>query len=1026
MNRQKNVRREKQSIPDSELGLNDGSVWYLPHHHVTSEAKPGKIRVVFDCAAKFRDVSLNNQCLQGPDLVNKLIHVLLRFRQFSYAVMADIEAMYLQVCIPPVDRNALRFLWLDHDRISEYRMTSHPFGGVWCASSSTHALRQTVLNLPDHDLVKETVLNAFYVDDMLKSVKSLDEARQIITGTKRAIESGGFKLTKFVSNDRQLLNEIDSCNRATEVKEITPEMYSRALGIRWDVYTDAFLYVHKHDNESHEITRRFILSRIGAMYDPLGLISLIVLKGRAIFQDATRQQLQWDDSVPDDIQTQWYSWQESLKQLEFMSFPRCIIPTGFENGMMELHHFCDASSTGYGACSYLRVTNPDGRIHVSLVASKACLAPIRTVTIPRLELAAAVVAVRLDALLRSAFEIECIVSTFWSDSQIVLSYLSNESRRYKVFVANRVSVIQQFSAPDQWRYINTNDNLADMLSRGCDATELPNLWFEGPDFLSQFKCDWPQDRCENWGLNENDPELKTAPVDQSTDDGMATAVHATVKAPHVHAVDALLAHYSSVYKVKKAISWLRRFFDFMKTKHAKRGNLSVSELNNAEHAILTHVQHECYRDEIAQIENQGVVSTRSHLAKLCPRYDNGLLVVGGRLRHACVPDQTKCPAILPKHHRVSKLICQEYHDVCHVGTEWVLGQIQRKFWIVKARSVLKKIRRDCVLCKKLYSKPCVQQMADLPPERVVPGQPPFHCVGIDVFGPFHVTQGRSTVKRYGVVYSCFSTRAVHIEMLPSLETDTFINGFMRFISRRGMPSKVWSDNGTNIVGARTELSRSLRQLDRSKIVSTARRKDVEWSFNPPHASHQGGLWERMIRTIRHILVALLTPNARISDDVLNTIMCEIENLINSRPLTKCSDDVDDDAPLTPNHISLLKGNSSYPWCTTQVADTYRRRWNHVQHVVEQFWRRWIREYLPELNRHQKWLNPLPNVKPGDLVLISDECTPRGAWPLGLITETKIGRDGLVLSAKVRTKSTHLVRPITKLILLESVHYQSEE
>ena len=187
-----------------------------------------------------------------------------------------------------------------------------------------------------------------------------------------------------------------------------------------------------------------------------------------------------------------------------------------------------------------------------------------------------------------------------------------------------------------------------------------------------------------------------------------------------------------------------------------------------------------------------------------------------------------------------------------------------------------------------------------------------------------------------------------------------------------MPSKVWSDNGTNIVGAITELSRSLRQLDRSKIVSTARRKDVEWSFNPPHASHQGGLWERMIRTIRQILVALLTPNARLSDDVLNTIMCEIENLINSRPLTKCSEDVDDDAPLTPNHILLLRGNYSYPWwCTTQVADTYRRRWKHVQHVVEQFWRRWIREYLPELNRRQIWLNPLPNVKPGDLVLISD-------------------------------------------------------
>ena len=393
--------------------------------------------------------------------------------------------------------------------------------------------------------------------------------------------------------------------------------------------------------------------------------------------------------------------------------------------------------------------------------------------------------------------------------------------------------------------------------------------------------------------------------------------------------------------------------------------------------------------------------------------------------HAGVPNRAKSPIILPKDHRVSTLICQESHGDCHVGTEWVLSQLRRRFWIIKARSILKKIRRNCIVCKRLYAKPCVQRMADLPPERLDPGHPPFTFVGVDVFGPFSVVQGRSSVKRYGCVYSCFGTRAIHIEVLSSMDTDAFINGFVRFVSRRSNPTRVWMDNGTNIVGARAELIRSFRQLDRSKIICRTRRQNVEWSFKPPHASHHGGLWERMIRTIRQILVALLMTNMRLTDDVLHTVMCEVENLINCRPLTKCSDDVDDDAPLTPNHLLLLRGNFAYPWGITHMSDTYRRRWRQVQYIVDQFWKRWLREYLPELCRRQKWFRPYPNVKRGDLVLILDECAPRGAWPMGLVEDTKVGRDGLVRSARIRTKSTHLVRPITKLVMLESAHYESE-
>ena len=364
------------------------------------------------------------------------------------------------------------------------------------------------------------------------------------------------------------------------------------------------------------------------------------------------------------------------------------------------------------------------------------------------------------------------------------------------------------------------------------------------------------------------------------------------------------------------------------------------------------------------------------------------------------------------------MIVEEYHGATHLGTEWTLSQVRNTFWIMNARRLIKEVKHKCVTCKRLYGSPTMQKMADYPSERCEPGQPPFTYVGVDLFGPFYVKVGRCEVKRYGCLFTCFNTRAIHIEVLNSLETDTFINGFLRFVSRRGYPKKVWSDNGTNLVGARTELSKSLRQLDRGKVIRTARRSEIELTFNPPLASHQGGVWERMIRTIRRIMLSLLVPSVRMTDDILHTTFCEVESIVNSRPLTKNSEDIHDEVPLTPNHLLLLRENAPLPWGVFHDTDVYRKHWRQVQHNATKFWRRWTKEYLVELQKRQKWLKETPNLRIGDLVLIIDENTDRGSWPMGLVVETSLGRDGLVRSAKIKTKSSVLVRPITKLVFLE--------
>ena len=309
-------------------------------------------------------------------------------------------------------------------------------------------------------------------------------------------------------------------------------------------------------------------------------------------------------------------------------------------------------------------------------------------------------------------------------------------------------------------------------------------------------------------------------------------------------------------------------------------------------------------------------------------------------------------------------------------------------------------------------------MADLPPERLEPGNPPFYYVGIDCFGPILVKQGRSEVKRYCCLYTCLNTRAVHLEKLNSLDVDCFLNGFRRFVSRRGHPAKVWSDNGTNFVGGEAELARCYDQIEQRLIDVHGVRNNIVWHFNPPTASHMGGLWERMIRTVRKVFVGITGLNARLNDESLNTLLCEVEQMVNSRPITKVSNDVNDPRALTPNHLLLMRDPSSFSPGVFCDNDLYKRRWRCVQHLAEVFWKRWLAEYVPELQKRAKWLNVHQNVQEGDVVLITNENTPRGVWPMGIVKEIYLGVDGLVRSVKVKTKVTELVRPIVKIVKLE--------
>ena len=1007
-------KRYASKVPDSELIRSDGKVWYLPHHAVINPKKPEKVRIVFDCAAKYNGVSLNDQVLSGPDLTNCMIGILLRFRQEPIAIMADIESMFHQVSVNPNDRDVLRFLWWSHGDVNQepdvYRMNVHLFGGTWSPSCCSYALRRVATDNQEDFMTEtvNTVTRNFYVDDCLKSVKDETEAVLLIDELRKLLSRGGFRLTKFMSNSARVIESVPASERSVGVKHIEFDLnYERALGISWNVTEDCFMFNMHY--KSVPCTKRGLLSSMSSVYDPLGFLSPFALKAKKLIQDLSRRKAGWDESLQEEEQRQWMQWLAGHETLKELRIPRCLKPASAQRAQYELHHFADASSIAFGCVSYLRIVVQDEKAHCSFLTTKSRLAPIRAVSIPRLELMAAVLAVNVDQMLKRKLDM-CIQKTvFWTDSTVVLQYIQSESKRFHTFVANRVSVIREATLPEQWQHVPTKQNPADYASRGLTAEELltNECWWSGPGFLQYSEDSWPMQHYLSV-VSDDDPEVKRN----------VSAVHMlnVTDLNQTDVIDQLFRYRASWMKLTVDVGWILRFMSYLKAKlnpgtPVRSGRLEVSELQKAESQIVRYVQCKEFQIDRAKLNDQDegkpVVAKSSRLYRLEPvMCEDGLIRVGGRL-----PTH---PIILPSSHPVTNLVINHFHVMSgHGGKEHTLSLIRQQYWIIGARQAVRKQLRECVVCRLRDAKPVGQRMANLPCDRITPGDPPFSYVGVDVFGPFNVKRGRSTEKRYGCLFTCLKIRAVHIEVLHSLDTDSFINALQRFICRRGQVKEIRSDNGTNFVGAEKELRTAILKWNNDKIDNFLRQKTIQWRFNPPTASHMGGVWERQNRSVRKVLSSVMKEQV-LDDESLTTVFCLAESVINSRPITVVSDDHRDLEPLTPNHLLLLREDPVLPPGDFVKQDIYsRRRWRQVQYLADVFWRRWTREYLPLIQLRQKWLQSSKNIAVGDIVIVMDDNAPRNAWNIGRVIETLPSSDGLVRTVKVATKSGNLTRPVHK-------------
>ncbi|XP_052805854.1 uncharacterized protein LOC128235151 [Mya arenaria] len=550
---------------------------------------------------------------------------------------------------------------------------------------------------------------------------------------------------------------------------------------------------------------------------------------------------------------------------------------------VELHMFSDASQYAYGAAAYVKIYDRQGNGKCSFVMGKSRLAPIKTLTIPRLELAAAVVSVRLYQMLIKELDTKVDNCYFWTDSMIVLGYVRNTSRRFKTYVANRLALIHELTSPNDWRHVPTNMNPADLASRGEHPEEGGKLFIclNGPKFLNMEKDDWPH-KPDGITTEYEDVEMKPA------------VVTSMVQSQCQDVVSDILNRYSDWYKLQRAVAWLLRLKTFMIHRYLKHetkeiftgGCLSLREIKTARKLILMKVQESAYGDEFSKLTSNKKIATSSSLVKLCPVLNEGLLRVGGRFQYTKFSEDSKHPIILPSKHHVTELIVRKYHEVNHhMGAHHVLSLTRPSYWIIHGIRTVKHVVSACMDCKRRFRKTQRQQMALLPVERLTPDKPPFTYVGVDYFVPMYVKVGRSQQKRYGCLFTCLATRAVHIEIAHSLGTDSFVCALQRFMSRRGKPEKIFSDNGTNFTFGERELRAEIAEWNQSRIMNELVQKDIEWQFIPPYASHIGGVWERLVQSVKRALKSVVKEQL-LNDEALNTLMTETEKIVNDRPITK--------------------------------------------------------------------------------------------------------------------------------------------
>ena len=1058
---QKNIdRKDVSPIPKDEIYCPPGKAWYLSIFAVENEQK-NKTRLVFDSRAEKDRVSLNKKLMTGPSDINQLRDVITRFREGPIAYISDIESMFHSFHVPPEDSNFLRFYWWKNNSEKEpiipYRAHVHVFGNTSSPAVATYCLRKAAETGPDFipseevrpfiEPAQKFINDHFYIDDGLGAAFSVSEAVGTLKAARQLLSRFNIRLHKILSNKTDLVEAFPESERAQDTQVLMN--YSpthRTLGLMWDLAEDVLRINIRTRGTPH--TPRGCLSYINGVFDPPGLVQPCILHGKILMRkilQASKLQgdIQWDKSLGPELRVQWENWLISLEGLELLKIPRAFYQCDKDQiGHVSLHIFVDASQVSIGIVAYLRVKQSNGSVNVSFICGESKIAPKISLSIPRMELCACTQGSAVKQRIFRQLKIKPHQTFLYSDSIVALSYIANEEHALSNYVQRRVDKIRKSSDTGEWFYIESSLNPADLASRPTNPHVLnDSTWFTGPGFLQNETLD-RQPFIRKPTLITLPDILSETRVLRSGPAGGLFDLWTSQPTRWFKSWTATRTLVSRLLSVAKL--WLRKARRSLSARPlqtelgAPQPRVELNELGTpsaaqAEEVLIRAIQRAAYSD---LLQPRALPPKDHRLIPLAPFVgDDGILRVGGRLRLATFPENLKHPILLPPSDPAVKLLAQHIHDSTnHQGRYITLASIRQRGYHIEGLSrFVAKMVRQCITCRKLRAQMQNPIMADLPVERLQ-SSPPFTSIAIDVMGPWHVSSGPQTRRNaprrkvWALVATCMASRAVHIETLDSMDTTTFINAMKRIISIRGPVRKIFSDQGSNFVGAKNQPD-AFDPPTMERNVNAVEKLGISWTMNPPYSSHWAGVVERKNGLIRRCMDStMLHIKLRpLSAEELRTLLMEAAYIVNSTPLWATSSDPNEPLPLSPNMLLTQKVDAPSVEEVLNEQDLLQygpKRWKKIQVLADIFWSNWRTHYLSQFHERSKWTRAIKPPAVGDVVLVKDDSTARTYWPIARVTETHISHDGVVRKVSLRMARTDLglspkefTRPVSKILTL---------
>ncbi len=1029
-------REVARKLTQEEIDTWKGPKFYISHLAVVSpKSASTPIRIVFNSSQVHKGTSLNNCLAKGPDsYANNILGLLIRWREERVAMVGDIRKMFHSIHLQELESHCHRFLWRDMDDSKDpevYIITRVNMGDRPASAIATEALRATaVMSEKIMPEASNLIINSSYVDDLIDSKPSMEKATSLAHETNSVLQKGGFQIKCWQFSMKDSATNASGTDSTVSLLKGSTDTETAVLGVNWNPLKDAIVF-HVCLNFSEKkrgvrseadltqadiphaipnlLTRRIVLQQVMTIYDPLGIICPFTLKAKILLRNTWELKLDWDEPLPAQMRAQWVTFFEGLFQLEQLILERALTPKNAV-GQPWLILFSDGSEIAYGFAAYIRWKLQDGSYWCRLIMAKSRIAPLHRITIPRMELNAAVLSKRGRQIIESESRIVFEKTLHLIDSQTILSMLHKTSTRFQVYEGSRVGEIQSANGGDmsEWGWISGENNVADHLTRGLEPADLDqnSTWWNGPAFLYR--------EFETWEVKQGSLHNENLP-------GEKVCLHLQVTPERNSILD--LSRYSSLTKATRIVARILGIF--------QKRSFKGGSLNGLTPALMT--QAELFLIKEAQLSLEDKIQ---NFKKLNPvKNKNDIWVVGAtRLanHNPLSAIHSSLPILLPCEHFFTKLAMKDAHEKGHRGRDGTVAMFRNRFWTPQGPRLAKKVRNDCQMCRLRERRAMRQEMGRLPIERLKPA-PPFNYTMLDLFGPYTIrgeVQKRVSSKAWGVIFTDLVSRAVHIEIACGYDTSNFMLALRRFVSIRGWPQKIFSDPGSQLTCADKEIKDAF-----SKAGSE---HGMEWVIGTPDSPWHQGAVESLIKTVKRALKFAIHEQ-RLSATELLTVCTEAANLINERPLGTLPELGSEINVLTPNCLLLGRATALNPNDWESEYPSVRSRQHLVASISNQFWVHWMELFAPSLVYQQKWHEKQRDIKKNDVVLVLDSNSLKGEYRLAIVTQTHPGRDGKVRTVTVSYKNmkagekireykgqkyTAIKRSVQRLVLLVPVEEQS--